>query len=89
MKIESLVHSLLFIYVPLLAVGTIFIFIENRLFTGELRLNIWILYVLFIITLFITLGSVDFSKRSIKWERPAFVSLALAIGTFLVEKDLI
>jgi|GEM_PF-3670110 len=88
MKIEAIAYGLLITYVVLLGVGIIFFFSGNTTMNQELELNRLILYILFIIVLLITLGSLDFSSVSIEWEKPAVASLVFAVVTFLIEKDL-
>jgi len=88
MKIEAIAYGLLIAYVVLLGVGIIFYFLGHTTMNQKLELNRLILYILFIIVLLITLGSLDFSNRSIKWKRPAVASLVFAVVTFLIEEDL-
>jgi len=77
--------GLLLVYVTLLSLYVVFYLIV-AIFNRDLQLSALALYISFVNVMIITLGSVDFSRASIRWERPAVASLIFA--TVLFEESL-
>jgi len=80
-------RGLLLVYVTLLSLYAVFFFIELATIYGNLKVSALFIYILFIVVTIITLGAVDFSRASIRWEMSAVAALIFAIATLLLEKS--
>jgi len=85
MRIDQVAWGLLLVYVTLLSLYVVFYLIV-AIFNRDLQLSALALYISFVNVMIITLGSVDFSRATIRWERPAVASLIFA--TVLFEESL-
>jgi len=83
MEIDLVAWGLLLVYVTFLGLFVVFFFIVLTTFNEAL-----IIYISFIVLTIITIGSVDFSRATIRWEIPAVAALIFAIVTLLLEKSL-
>jgi len=88
MEIDRVAWGLLLVYVTFLGLHAVFFFIELTTINGSLQVSALFIYILFIVLTIITLGSVDFSRATIRWEKPATAALIFAIATLLLEKSL-
>jgi hypothetical protein len=88
MEIDQVARGLLLVYVVLLGLCAVFFFSGVTTFNGNLQLSALALYISFVDVTIITLGSVDFSRATIRWETPAVAALIFAIATLLLEKSL-
>jgi hypothetical protein len=88
MEIVQVAGGLLLVYVVLLGLCAVFFFSGLTTINGNLQLSALALYTSFVIVMIITLGSVDFSRASIRWEMPAVAALVFATVTLLFEKSL-
>jgi len=89
MEIDQVARGLLLVYVVLLGLCAVFFFSGVTTFNGNLQLSALALYISFVDVTIITLGSVDFSRATIRWETPAAAALIFATVTLLFEKSLI
>jgi hypothetical protein len=87
MEIDRVAWGLLLVYVTFLGLHAVFFFIELTTINGSLQVSALFIYILFIVLTIITLGSVDFSRATIRWETPAVAALIFAIATLLLEKS--
>jgi hypothetical protein len=87
MEIVQVAGGLLLVYVTFLGLHAVFFFIELTTINGSLQVSALFIYILFIVLTIITLGSVDFSRATIRWETPAVAALIFAIATLLLEKS--
>jgi len=88
MRIDQVAWGLLLFYVVLLGLYVVFYLSVVIFINGDLQLSALALYISFVNVMIITLGSVDFSRATIRWERPAVASLIFATVTLLFEKSL-
>ena len=87
MRIDQVAWGLLLVYITLLSLYVVFYF-SVAIFYGGLQLSALALYISFVNVTIITLGSVDFSRATIRWERPAVAALIFATVTLLFEESL-
>jgi len=87
MEIVQVAGGLLFVYVTLLGLCAVFFFSGVTTINGNLQLSALALYISFVGVTIITLGSVDFSRATIRWETPAVAALIFAIAILLLEKS--
>jgi hypothetical protein len=87
MRIDQVAWGLLLVYVTLLSLYVVF-YLSVVIFYGGLQLSALALYISFVNVMIITLGSVDFLRATIRWERPAVAALVFATVTLLFEESL-
>ncbi len=87
MEIDRAAWGLLLVYVTFLGLHAVFLFIKLTAINGSLQVSALFIYILFIVLTIITLGSVDFSRATIRWETPAVAALIFSIATLLLEKS--
>jgi hypothetical protein len=88
MEIVQVAGGLLLVYVILLGLHAVFFFSGVTTINGNLQLSALALYISFVDVTIITLGSVDFSRATIRWKTPAVAALIFATVTLLFEKSL-